>query len=221
MSAFVGCLEADLQGASEYQSGGVGPLFRETRREAPFSLLEFLKRTLDALRKAGLTSAVTLFIDELEIYTAGEESDNNLDEVLAAAQDAVAEDEGVSFYLSLTHEHDAMAHAIIVEASVDHPADEAAITVLDVATPLDEDGWVEADEDDPGEPLQPVGDDVTFVEEDEWDGEALVESFLLRLLDELDKALALDEPELETWIDWDNQHAGLGYGKAVPDTPGV
>ena len=221
MSAFVGCLEADLQGASEYQSGGVGPLFRETRREAPFSLLELLKRTLDALRKAGLTNAVTLFIDELEIYTAEEESADNLDEVLAAAQDAVAEDEGISFYVMLTHQDDALAHTLTVEASVDHPADEAAITVLDVATPLDEDGWVEADEDDSGEPLQPVGDDVTFVEEDELDGEALVESFLLRLLDELDKALALDAPELETWIDWDNQHAGLGYGKAVPDTPGV
>ena len=221
MSAFVGCLEADLQGASEYQSGGVGPLFRETRREAPFSLLELLKRTLDALRKAGLTSAVTLFIDELDNYTAEEESADNLDEVLAAAQDAVAEDQGISFYVMLTHEDDALAHTITVEASVDHPADEAAITVLDVATPLDEDGWVEAGEDDSGEPLQPVGDDVTFVEEDELDGEALVESFLLRLLDELDKALALDAPELETWIDWGGQHAGLGYGSAVPDAPGV
>ena len=221
MSAFVGCLEADLQGASEYQSGGVGPLFRETRREAPFSLLELLKRTLDALRKAGLTSAVTLFIDELEIYTAEEESADNLDEVLAAAQDAVAEDEGISCYVMLTHEDDALAHTLTVEASVDHPADEAAITVLDVATPLDEDGWVEADEDDSGEPLQPVGDDVTFVEEDELAGEALVESFLLRLLDELDKALALDAPELETWIDWGGQHTGLGYGKAAPEMPGV
>ena len=143
---FVGLLEADLQGAVEYKAGGIGPLFQETRAQEPLELPEFLSRALAGLRKAGLRSAVALFIDDAEAYTdpeAGEQ--DNLDAVLAAADEA---EEGTSFYLMLVHQDKDLSHVITVEGAVDHPADEAALTVLDLARFFDDaEGGEEEDED--------------------------------------------------------------------------
>jgi len=220
---FVGLLEADLQGALEYKAGGIGPFFQEARAEEPLELTEFLSRVMQGLRKAGVRSAVALFIDDAEAYSDPEAGEtDNLDAVLAAADEA---GQGASFYLTLVHQDDALSHVITVEGAVDHPADEAAFTVLDLARFFDE-AEEDADEDDDGEEeedgaLEEAGDveddglpDITF---DERDGEALVEAFLQKLLGELHKQLALDEPELETWTDWEGEYdPDLRYSSALP-----
>jgi hypothetical protein len=225
---FVGLLEADLQGAGEYKTGGIGPLFRETRAEEPLSLPEFLSRVIRGLRSAGVRSVVTLFVDDVEVYTdpeAGEE--DNLDAVLAAANNA---EEGTSFYLMLVHEDDELSHVITVEGAVDHPADEAAFTVLDLARFHDEgvaddeeDEDEDADEAEGGEEAgEAVDDGLPDISLDERDGEALVETFLQRLLGELHKELALDEPELETWTDWEGAYDPERYSSsAIPGGTGT
>jgi hypothetical protein len=203
MATYVGTLEADLQGSSEYHEGGVGPLFRATRRQGPFALRELLDRTVDALRSADITYAVTLFIDDVEVYTAGDdETDDNLDAALDAAHGVLSGDAGVSFYLMLEHEDDELAHVITVEASADYPEDGAA-------------GEAEADEED--EALS--DEDLIDLDADAPDGEALVEAFLRRLLPRLEKELALQDAELETWTDWEGRFAGRTYGGAPSDTP--
>ena len=216
---FVGLLEADLQGAVEYKAGGIGPLFQETRAQEPLELPEFLSRALAGLRKAGLRSAVALFIDDAEAYTdpeAGEQ--DNLDAVLAAADEA---EEGTSFYLMLVHQDKDLSHVITVEGAVDHPADEAALTVLDLARFFDGAEGEEEEDEDGAEEEENGGDveddglpDIVY---DERDGEALVEAFLQKLLAELQKELALDEPELETWTDWEGEYdPDLRYSSALP-----
>ena len=220
---FVGLLEADLQGALEYKSGGIGPLFQEARAEEPLELPEFLSRTIQGLRKAGVRSAVALFIDDTEAYSdpeAGEQ--DNLDAVLAAVGDA---GEGISFYLMLAHEDGELSHVITVEGAVDHPADEAALTVLDTARFLDggaqdetPDEEEEEGEDD-GEEPDAADDGLPDITFDERDGEALVEAFLKKLLAALQKELALDAPELETWTDYDGEYdPELRYSSALPGT---
>ncbi len=216
MATYVGCLEADLQAASEYSTGGVGPLFRQERREEPFELLEFLTRSTAALRKLGIATAITLFVDEEEIYTADDEATGDTMQAALDAARAAGIDDGVGFYLMLSYQDDDFSHVISIEGSVDHPADEAALVILDVATPLDEDAEEpkdaggEADED----PLAPVDDDLPDVSEEGMDTLDAIEAFLGRIQAELDKELALAEPEIDVWIDWEGAYTGLGYGSA-------
>ncbi len=244
---FVGLLEADLQGAIDYKAGGIGPLFQEARTEEPIGLDEFLSRVISACRKAGIRSAVSLFVDDEEIHSDPEAgAEDNLDAVLRNAGDSDISD-GTSFYLMLVCEDKELSHVITVEASVDHPADEAAMSVLDLARftageeaaeededdDVDEDDEEDVEEADAPSPPAPLlrrgrgvtggrggGDlslpDITF---DERDGEALVEAFLQRLLGELQKELALADPELETWTDWDGEYdPDLRYSSALPGT---
>jgi len=233
MATYVGCLEADLQAASEYTTGGVGPLFRQTRREEPFELLEFLTRAAAALRKLGIVTAVTLFIDEEEIYTTDDDATGDtLEAALNAAQSAEL-DGAVGFYLMLSYQDEDFSHIFSVEASVDHAADEAALTVLDVATPLEDEDAVVADaekdaaeedeeelEPEDEEPLAPVNDESADYDES-MDSIDLIESLLGRVLAELNKELALAEPEIDVWIDWEGAYAGPGYGSALPGVPGL
>jgi hypothetical protein len=215
---FVGLLEADLQDASEYKTGGIGPLFRETRAEELLSLSEFLSHIIRGLRKAGVRSVVTLFIDDAEVYSdpeAGEE--DNLDAVLSAANHA---EDGTSFYLMLVHEDDELSHVITAEGAVDHPADEAALTVLDLARFRDE-GPAEEDEDEEEDERGAGDDGLPDINLDERDGEALVEAFLQKLLGELHKEFALDQPELETWTDWEGTYDPERYSSAIPGGTGV
>ena len=223
---FVGALDANLQGATEYKAGGIGPLFGEVRTEEPFPLPELLSRTLHALRKAGVTSVVTLFVDDQEVYTDEEPAADNLDAVLAAVGGAGDLAAAGSFYLMLAHEDDELAHIITVEASVDHPADEAGLTVLDTARLLDEspaeaeEDVEEAVEDDEADLEDDTEPDIVDI--DDSDGEALVEAFLRRLEQELHKELALDQPELEVWTDWEGEYdPALRYSSALPGVPGI
>ncbi len=217
---FVGLLEVDLQGAIDYKAGGIGPLFQEARTEEPIGLDEFLSRVTSALRKAGIRSAVSLFVDDEEIYSDPEAgAEDNLDVVLRNAGDSNVSD-GTSFYLMLVCEDKELSHVITVEASVDHPADEAAMSILDLARFNDGEGAAEKEEPEAAEEDEASLDDglpdITF---DERDGEALVEAFLQKLLGELQKELALADPELETWTDWDGEYdPDLRYSSALPGT---
>lgn len=210
MATYVGSLEADLQAASEYSTGGVGPLFRQERREEPFELLEFLTRSTSALRKLGIVTAITLFVDEEEIYTADDEATGDTMQAALDAARAAEIDDGVGFYLMLSYQDDDFSHVISIEGSVDHPVDVAALVVLDVATPLDEE---EEDGADIG-PLAPADDDLPDVSEEGMDTLDAIEAFLGRIQAELDKELALAEPEIDVWIDWEGAYTGLGYGGA-------
>ena len=234
MAIYVGCLEADLQAASEYTTGGIGPLFRQTRREEPFELLEFLTRATAALRKLGIVTAVTLFVDEEEIYTTDDDATGDTLEAALNAAQSTELDGAAGFYLMLSYQDEDFSHSFSVEASVDHPADEAALTVLDVATPLEDEDAVVADaeedvavedeeelEPEDEEPLAPVDDDVSADYDENMDNIALIESFLGRVLAELNKELALAEPEIEVWIDWEGAYAGTRYGSALPGVPGL
>lgn len=223
---FVGLLDANLQGATEYRAGGIGPLFGEVRTEEPLSLPELLSRALRALRKAGVTSVVTLFVDDGAVYTDAEPAEDNLDDVLVAVDNAGDLAASRGFYLMLAHEDEALAHIITVEASVDHPADEAGLTVLDTARLVEEgpaEGGEELDDAVDEEEADPVDDaEPDIVEIDDTDGEALVEAFLRRLEQELHKELALDHPELAVWTDWEGQYdPALRYSSALPGVPGI
>jgi hypothetical protein len=221
---FVGLLEADLQGAVEYKTGGIGPLFQEARTEEPLALDEFLSRTMAALRKVGLRNAVSLFVDEQEVFSDPDAGgQDNLDAVLRNAKDADV-GEGTSFYLMLTHEDKDLSHLITVEGTVDHPADEAAMSVLDMARFLDgrepeakEDAGLDEEED--GDDKSRADDGLPDITFDERDGEAMVEAFLQKLLGELQKELALDDPDIDTWTDWDGEYdPDLRYSSALPGT---
>jgi hypothetical protein len=227
MPAYVGSLEADLQAASEYSTGGIGPLFKEERREEAFALPEFLTRSAAALRKLGIVNAVTLFVDDEEIYTAPDDATGDtLQPALDAASSAEIDD-SAGFYLMLSYRDDTFTHVISVEGSVDHPADVAALVVLVVATPLDEDAAAidqedEEDEEDiadDAEPIAPVTDDLPEVSEEGMDLLDAIEAFLARIQAEFDKELALAEPEVDVWIDWENAYAGIGYSSTLPIIP--
>ena len=219
----VGLLEADLPGAIEYKEGGVGPLFREARVEEPFALYEFLSRAIDALKKLGITDAISCYIDDVELFRDDEDSEENgFDIVLRNAREATAEGGGISFYLMLSHHDKQLSHVITFEASVDHPADEAALSVLDTARLIDdEDEEDEPQLEEPAEgPLQPVDDDVTFFDDRAAQAEDLVEEFLQRLLDQLEKELGVSEPEIDVWTDWEGAY-GLESAAGPGALPGI
>ena len=232
----VGLLEADLPGAIEYKEGGVGPLFREARTEEPMELYEFLSHSIAALKKLNITDAISCYIDDVELFRdddAGEANDFDL--ILRNAKEVTAEGGGISFYLMLSHHDKKLSHVITFEASVDHPADEAALSVLDTARLIDdgdkgEEDDEEAEEDDlgfgsdareaePEGPLAPVDDDLMFFDDRAAQAEDLVEAFLQRVLAALEKELGVSEPEIDVWTDWEGVY-GL-ESSSVPRLPGI
>lgn len=210
MASYVGCLEADLQASAEYSAGGVGPFLRQARSQGPYELPELLTRSAAALKRLGIVTALNLFVDEDEIYVADDDATGDtLEAVLDAARRADLEGT-IAFYLKLAYLDKNFVHTITVEASVDHPADEAALTVLDIATPLED-----ADE-------ELVGDvDESKDYEENLDNIELLEDLLGRVQDAFDRELALTEPEIDVWIDWEGAYTGLGYSGPFPGLPGL
>lgn len=205
----VGLLEADFQGGREYTAGGMGPLFREKRMEERYSVWELLARCADALAKMNIVDVVSLFIDDEEIIFPEPESgeadagEGETDEdgaiefdIADEAQRAYGEGDPVSFLLLLTYDDKQFSHVISIEASSDHDFEDAAMSVLDRATPAAED---EYDEDGA---LQDA-----------------VEAFLQKLQAELDKELALQEPEIDIWYE-DSVQGGLTGETSAPQWAG-
>jgi hypothetical protein len=122
----VGTLEADLPGAIEYKEGGVGPLFQTSRSEEGLSLLEFLSRSLAALKKLGIEDVITCYVDDVELFRDADDDERaGFDIIREAAAETITDESGVSFHLMLSYEDKQLSHIITVEASIDHPADEA------------------------------------------------------------------------------------------------
>ena len=135
---FIGLIDAELRGAEEYKTGGLPP-FRKTRVRAPFAVHEFLERACRSLEKLGVTTVVSLFVDELAVYQEPEGKEANLKDVLALARDRSSELEAAnSFHVMLMHEDDDFTHVISIEGSVDHVVEAPAISVVDIARSVTE-----------------------------------------------------------------------------------
>jgi hypothetical protein len=215
-TTIVGLLEADLPGAIEYKEGGFGSLFATARAEEQIALYEFLERSLAALQRLGVTDVVSCYIDEVELFRdddPGEESD--FDIVLRAAKDVTEDESGVSFYLMLAHHDEQLSHIITFEGSVDHPADQAALSVLDTARLADADNRAS----DAAAPLAPVDDDVTFFDDKAADAEDLVDEFMQKVLAALEKELGVTEPEIDVWTDWEGVYTLESQGPSA--LPGI
>jgi hypothetical protein len=76
-----------------------------------------------------------------------------------------------------------------------------------------------ADAEAAGGPLQPVDDDVMFFDDSAPDVEELVEAFLQRILDGLEKELGVSEPEIDIWTDWGGAYdPSLRSATSIPGT---
>lgn len=193
----IGSIEADFQGSTDYSMGGIGPLFRSTRTEAPFTVHELAYRILGAFQKVGVRRVDALFFDEEAIYQDPEGEEDNIDAIVERLGAGPGEGEYASLYLTLTLDDETFAHTISVEAAADYPADEFGLRVVDTAEPFDE----PVDLEDEGA-ADAVARRLATMEADEEEDEllALLEAFLQRVQTELHKELALAGPELALWV---------------------
>ena len=206
--AVIGMIDSELRGAKEYKAGGLPP-FRKTRVRGPFPVHEFLERACRALEKLGVTSVVSLFVDDLVVYQEPEGKEANLEEVLALARGKSSDMEtATSFHIMLMHADKDLTHVISLEGSIDHAVEDPAISVVDIArSETEEAGEGEEPaaskiEVGAGETVEPS--EFQYEEsEDEMrsDEEVRMEAFLERLVRELDRELGLDEPETEVRLE--------------------
>ena len=188
--AIIGVIETELRASSRHESGGLGPLFKKTTVVAPFEAGEFLSRTLRAFERLGGMSVVNLFIDDEDLLT-----EEHGDEVTIAQArevlDASFARDGREFTVMFAHRDRTHEYTISAEGSTEHELGDPTFVVLATL------GLPVTDED--------AGDlDQIELAEDEdadegEDGLALVEALLRRLLGELDKELALADPDLRVW----------------------
>lgn len=198
---YLGVLEADFQGAREYRRGGIGPFFGETRLEGPFRARELLARLLHVFQKLGAPRVDALYVDEEPLYEDPEGDEPNLDEIIELVDYELQDEDASSVYLTLTYDEADLEHTIAVEASIDHPAEEPALRVLDTALALEpedegEEDWRE--EDAEVGPAQAEVDAVTAAD-NETRSLRRVRAFLERLQAELGRELALEAPEVSVW----------------------
>jgi hypothetical protein len=223
-------LEADFQGAREYARGGIGPLFRERRLEEPYRVWELLSRTAVALGGLGITDVVAIFAGEEEIELEDEDPDDPSDDVRPEeladeVRRAYGDGEPESFLLMYTHEQPRFSHVITVEAAIDHPFDEAGLSVLVRATPLASGEELEAiDEEEREEALSAAmieGADPAYEYDEDADpgGElyGAVQDFIRAIQGALNKELALDQPDVEIWYE---EESGLPHADPGP-MPGL
>lgn len=196
---FIGSIEADFQGASEYATGGIGPLFKSRRVEAPFAVHELAYRIVGAFQKLGVKRVDALFFDEEPVYQDPEGEEDNIATVLEDLGAEPGDDDYTSLYLTLTFDDDTFAHTISVEASADYPADEFGLRVVDTAQPLDDEP---VDLEDEGA-WDAVSDRLAAMEADDEEAQLFqrLAAFLKRIQAELHKELALDTPEVALWIE--------------------
>ena len=205
--AVIGLIDAELRGAKEYKTGGLPP-FRKTRVRLPLPVHEFLERACRALEKLGVNSVVSLFVDEIVVYQEPESKEANLKDVLALVRGRSSELEAAtSFHVMLMHEDDDFIHVISMEGSVDHAVEAPAISVVDIARSAagEADEGEESDASEievaAGEGLEPSQFEYEEGDEELSEDEVRMEAFLERLVDELDRELALDEPETEVRLE--------------------
>jgi hypothetical protein len=193
----IGSIEADFQGSTEYSTGGIGPLFKSTRLEAPFPVHELAYRILGAFQKLGVHRVDALFFDEEAIYQDPEGEEDNIGAIIEDLGAEPGEDAYASLHITLTFDDEAFAHTISVEAAADHSVDEYGMRVVDTAEPLD----APVDVEDEGA-WDAVAGRLAAMEAEDEEARLLqqLEAFLERVQAELHKELALDEPELALWV---------------------
>lgn len=201
--ALICTIEAGLQGSQPYQAGGLGPLFGRRRTRAPFALDAFLERTLHAFEKLGDVRVELLFVGETELYRAEDDEEEDgvsIQELVDWAREEQQENaDAASFHLILTHEDRDFSHVLSVEGETDHDPESPAIAVLDAAEPVPEEGSLTFPDagDEEGEPLPGLRD--YGGKEDELLDR--LETFMQQLSGDLNRELALDDPEIESWVD--------------------
>jgi hypothetical protein len=196
-----GVIETEVQASTEEQAGGVGPFFKKTRVRAPFRAPEFLARVLRAAQKAGIGSVAALFVGEEDLLGDLDDEEVAIDVAIERVEGSFFDDTSV-FSAMLTHREGGLLHVISAEGTTEYDLGEPALVVLDTATPDEAEEAAPATEDweeeDEGAPA-PAEDDLLWEEEEAPDYVAQVETFLRRLLGEMDKELALLEPDLAVW----------------------
>ncbi len=220
--AIVGAIEAELQGSSEYVTGGIGPFFKAERVEAPFGVGEFLSRALRGFRRVGDFGVANLFVDEEDLLL-DQEDEIGLDEALALVEEQAFE-EAAAFTVTLTSEDEALAYIFTVDGSSDHELGEPSFTVLVAAEPLES----PLDDEDAAsveqEPEEALAEEDAFADPDEpgdagADELSQVEAFLEKLRRALDSELALRDPEVRVW--WEDAPDPRLQAAPIPDAPGL
>ncbi len=212
--ALIGVIEAELQASSREKAGGFGPLFQKTWVRTPFRTGEFLSRTLRAFQKLGTASVASLFAGDEDLLAGLDDEEvaigNAIDLVEGLFDDDVAD-----FSIMLTHTEDGLAYVTSVEGSAEHELGDPALAVLVNAT-------VAEPEESDREPSEVDDADEMYSEQDEErqeegpDDWALLEAFLHRLQGELDRELALLEPDVRIWEEDTPDPADLRAGPSVP-----
>jgi hypothetical protein len=201
--AIIGVIEAELQASTRHESGGIGPLFKKNIVVAPFETGEFLSRTLTALGKIEGLTVANLFVDEEDLLAEEEEDEISV----AAAQeivDASFLDDADEFTVMCAYREGNLTYTVSAEGSREHDEGDPTLVVLAslVLPPWEEQGVYDEEEEplEEGDELAPVEDDLTFVdEEDGPDYIAKMEALMQRLQREVDKELALADPDLRVW----------------------
>lgn len=227
--AIIGVIEAELQSSSEEQTGGIGPLFKETRVITPFAVGELASRALRAMQKAGVRSVAALFVGEDDLLAEQEQEEIAVDKALKLIAAGEFDEEAIDFNAMLSHADGDLALSISVEGSAEYEQGEPALAVLVTGTTpeLDEGPAVEGEwqeevdvEVDEGAGL-PEGEPVVL--ELAPDYLAQMEAFLERLRSELDKELALLDPDVRVWEEETADPAReLGGRSSIPGVaPGI
>jgi hypothetical protein len=202
--AIIGVIEAELQSSTEEQSGGIGPLFKETRVVTPFAVGELATRALKAMQKVGVESVAALFVGEDDLLAEEEDEEIAIGRALKLIEGGDFGEDAIDFSAVLPHLHQDLDLSITVEGSAEYEQGEPALAVLATGTELEPEGGEAASEEDWEEGaledgIEDRAPDEPIVTTLAPDYQAQMQTFLERLRVELDKELALAEPDLRVW----------------------
>ena len=221
--AIIGVIEAELQASSEEQTGGIGPLFKETRVITPFAVGELASRALKAMQKVGVRSVVALFVGEADLLAEQEQEEIAIDKALKLIAAGDFHEIAIDFSAMLAHGHQDLELSISVEGSAEYEKGEPALAVLVTGTELEPEGAQEAGEGWEEKALdEEAGSSVGEPDVSELGPDYLgqMETFLERVRVELDKELSLLDPDVRVWEEETADPASeLGGGRS--SIPGV
>jgi hypothetical protein len=221
--AIIGVIEAELQASTKEESGGIGPLFKQTRIVGPFAVTEMAARTLRAMKKAGAESVAALFVGEHDLMAEQDDEEIAVDAALKLVEAEDLDDEAADFSAMLSHVHQDLECSISIEGSAEHEEGEPALAVLVTGVELEPEGAVGGrDATDGGGDATDAGpvdeSDEPAVTALAPDYQSQMETLLERLRAELDKEVALLEPDVRVW---EEETADLGGDVGRSSIPGI
>ncbi|MEX1255855.1 MAG: hypothetical protein WEE64_16110 [Dehalococcoidia bacterium] len=196
--AIIGVIEAELQSSSEEQTGGIGPLFKETRVVTPFAVGELATRALKAMQKAGVKSVAALFIGEADLLAEQKDEEIGVDKALKLVVAGDFDEIAIDFSAMLVHDEQDLELSISVEGSSEYEKGEPALAVLVTGTELEPEGGPSAQA---AVASKGTGDDLAEPDVLDLGPDYLAQmgTFLERLRAELDKELSLLDPDVRVW----------------------